>query len=456
MQPTATRVRRLATVRSLLRRKARQTLRLSRKTVRLAFVLSGASVVALVSLGFSWLADLALEWNRELTHGRGWVGLLLLPFGLAALRWLTLRLAPQAVGSGIPQVIGALSLPNGAAQGRLVSLAQAAWKIPLTFLGMLCGASIGREGPAVQVGAAAMLAWGRFWQGRLQFIGGFQPRELIAAGAAGGLAAAFNAPLAGVVFAIEELGRGASLRWDRFVLIGVLACGLMVVAVIGNNPYFGMFGAADITGESWVWLLIAAVVNGVLGGWFARTLIGGPTGLVPRRWRPWVRRHPIWVAFVLGFIVALIGLATGGATFGTGYDAAASVLAGHTLDSAWFGIAKWLATVGSYLAGIPGGIFTPALTVGSGIGEHLWHLAGGAVDLRLIGLISMTAFLAAATQAPITAGVVVMEMTGSQSTLFALLVVALVASVVSRQFCPRPFYHTAAARFRHDALQASR
>ena len=110
------------------------------------------------------------------------------------------------------------------------------------------------------------------------------------------------------------------------------------------------------------------------------------------------------------------------------------------------------ATVASYWAGIPGGIFTPALTTGAGIGHHIWELAGEGVDQRVLVLVSMAAFLAAATQAPLTASVVVMEMTGSQPMLFWLLVGSLLASGVSRQFCPQPFYHLAAGRFRRQAI----
>ena len=122
-----------------------------------------------------------------------------------------------------------------------------------------------------------------------------------------------------------------------------------------------------------------------------------------------------------------------------------------------FGLAKLAATVASYWAGIPGGIFTPALTTGAGIGHELWQWTGGALDERLIVLLSMAAFLAAATQAPLTASVVVMEMTGSQPLLFWLLAASLSASVVARQFCPQPFYHLAAGRFRRQAtLDAAR
>lgn len=448
-------LRRVATgSRHLLRRKLRQTNRLSRKSLPVALLLGGAALVALVSLGFAYLADLALEWNREWVGRVGWLALLVLPCALAALRWATLRFAPNAAGSGIPQVIGALSLPPGPSQRSLVSLAQVLWKIPLAFCGMLAGASIGREGPSVQVGAAVMLAWGDFWKRRGLQLRGFHANELLAAGAAGGLAAAFNAPLAGVIFAIEELGRGTVLRWQRLVLIGVLAAGFLVVAVQGNNPYFGTFAGAPLAHGMLWWVLICAALNGALGGIFARLLGKGPAAMAPVSWRAWTRAHPIWTAFAMGLALALIGLATAGSVYGTGYGAAADLLSGETQHAlpAGFGLAKLAATVASYWAGIPGGIFTPALTTGAGIGHHIWELAGEGVDQRVLVLVSMAAFLAAATQAPLTASVVVMEMTGSQPMLFWLLVGSLLASGVSRQFCPQPFYHLAAGRFRRQAI----
>lgn len=452
MNPSHPLRRAYAGARHLARRKLRQINRLSRKSVQMGLLLGGAALVALVSLGFAWLADKALEWNRAWVGHSGWLALLILPPALAALRWLTLRFAPNAAGSGIPQVIGALSLPPGPGQTSLVSLVQALWKVPLAFLGMLAGASIGREGPSVQVGAAVMLAWGDFWKRRGLRLRGFHTNELIAAGAAGGLAAAFNAPLAGVIFAIEELGRGTVLRWQRLVLIGVLAAGFLVVAVAGNNPYFGVFAGEPLNQGMLMWVLVCGALNGALGGIFARLLGKGAAGAAPRRWRAWIRAHPVWTAFIMGLALALIGLCTAGSVYGTGYGSAAGLLSGNDGVPAGFGLAKLAATVASYWAGIPGGIFTPALTTGAGIGHHIWQLAGDGVDQRVLVLLSMAAFLAAATQAPLTASVVVMEMTGSQPMLFWLLVGALLASGVSRQFCPQPFYHLAAGRFRRQAL----
>jgi H+/Cl- antiporter ClcA len=439
--------------RRAVRRKARQLRRLSRKTLQLSLLLGGAALVSLVSLGFARLADLAIGLNGRWLAAMPWLGWVLLPFGLALIRWATVRYAPNAAGSGIPQVIASLSLPPTAGRRQLTSLVQALWKIPLTFAGLVFGASIGREGPSVQVGAAVMLTWGNFWKKMGVPLKGFHTSELIAAGAAGGLAAAFNAPLAGVIFAIEELGRGTALRWQRLVLIGVLASGFLVVALVGNNPYFGTFSGHELSHNMLVWTLVCGLACGALGGIFSNALGKGPAAFFPARWRGWARRHPVQLAFVMGLAVAAIGLCTRNTVYGTGYAHASQALAGAGPEVAGFGIGKLAATVASYWAGIPGGIFTPALTTGAGIGAQIGQWAGSAADPRVLVLISMAAFLAAATQAPLTASVVVMEMTGSQPMLFWLLVGSLFASVVSRQFGPHAFYHNAAGRYRHRVIE---
>ena len=121
-------------------------------------------------------------------------------------------------------------------------------------------------------------------------------------------------------------------------------------------------------------------------------------------------------------------------------------------DPATIGVAKLGATVITYWTGIAGGIFTPALSTGAGIGSGLWLLSGGTVEQGLLALLCTAAFLAAATQSPVTASVVVMEMTGSQPLLIWLLMTSLIASWLSRQIQPRPFYHYSAARWRQRML----
>lgn len=442
---------RLTTIKSKIRyflyKKIRQTHRISRKTLEFTCLLIGAALVALFSLGFAKFADLGLELNAHWTAQYPVAVWFVLPLGLALLAWFTAQYTPYVAGSGIPQVIASMSLPYGANKNRLIAFWQTLWKIPLTFLAMLIGASVGREGPSVQVGAAVMLAWGNFCRKHGVAFNGLSANELMATGAAGGLAAAFNAPLAGVIFAIEELGRGVLLRWERRVLLGVLAAGFILVAIEGNNPYFPRYHGETSVPYMFLWVGLCGLVCGVLGGIFARLLVKGLAGLSPAKMRGWIRRHPIYIALLLGLFLAALGTYTQGKTYGTGYEVVAHALDGGKTP-AELGILKLFSTVATYWTGVAGGIFTPALTTGAGIGAQIWAFTDGSVDQRLFVLLCMAGFLAGATQSPVTSSVVVMEMTGCQPVLFWLLICCLVSSIISRQFHPKPFYHFAAGRFR--------
>lgn len=436
-----------------------QTRRLSRKTIAFLFLLAGSALVALTAFVFAQMADFALETNAHLVSEYPWFAWVALPLGLPLIVWMTRRFAPYTAGSGIPQVLASLSLPRGTQKKRLVTFGRTLLKIPLTFFGMLIGASIGREGPSVQVGASVMLAWGAWCKKHNLAFKGLQENDLLAAGAAGGLAAAFNAPLAGVVFAIEELGRGIMLRWERQIFIGVLASGFILVAIQGNNPYFSGFHGEELP-QMLGWVLLCGLVCGVAGGLFARFLYKGPAWLAPAAWKGWMRRHPVLLAALLGLAIAAIGTLYQGQTYGTGYTEASAAL--RRMYEAPPGVAagKWVATVLAYWAGIPGGIFTPCLTIGAMLGQQIAQIAHLDAGTNVLVLICMTAFLAAATQSPLTASVVVMEMTGGQNLLFWLLIGAIFASQVSRQFSPKPFYHAAGLRYRqrvqeeHAAEQA--
>lgn len=140
--------------------KIRQTRRISRKSIAFLFLLAGSALVALTALLFAWMADFALEMNAELVQKYPWFAWVALPLGLPLIVWITRRFAPYTSGSGIPQVLASLALPYGANKTRLIRLRETLLKIPMTFLAMFAGASVGREGPSVQVGAAVMSAWG--------------------------------------------------------------------------------------------------------------------------------------------------------------------------------------------------------------------------------------------------------------------------------------------------------
>lgn len=436
-------------LRYFFHKKLRQTHRISHKSLEFICLIIGSTFVSLFSFGFAKLSDLGLELNAHWSSQYPIAVWFVLPLGMACLTWFTKKYTPYVGGSGIPQVIASINLPHSSYKTKLVEFSQTIWKIPLTFLAMLIGASVGREGPSVQVGAAVMLAWGNYCRKHNLAFRGLSTNELLATGAAGGLAAAFNAPLAGVIFAIEELGRGVMLRWERRVLMGVLAAGFILVAIQGNSPYFPRYQGATSVSYLYLWLAICGVVCGILGGIFGRLLAKGLAGLSPEKWRGWVRQHPIYIALLLGLVLAALGSYTHGQTYGTGYEVVAHALEGQAIDPE-IGILKLLATGATYWNGIAGGIFTPSLTTGAGIGAMLWDISGGMVDQRFLVILCMAAFLAGGTQSPVTASVVVMEMTGAQPVLIWILISSIIASIISRQFSPKPFYHFAAGRFRQQ------
>ena len=167
--------------------------------------------------------------------GRPWLAFILAPAGLVFSLLLTQRVFPGAQGSGIPQVIAALHMTDEARSRVVLSLRIAVGKVVLTLLGLACGASIGREGPTVQVGASIMYAVGQ----RLRLPRVELQRALVLAGGAAGIAAAFNTPLAGVVFAIEELSHSFEARTSGMVFTAVIIAGITTLGLVGNYTYFG-------------------------------------------------------------------------------------------------------------------------------------------------------------------------------------------------------------------------
>jgi H+/Cl- antiporter ClcA len=405
-----------------------------RRWRRRTFFLIGGLTVGLAAVGMALSADaVQAQWLHVVAFQR-YAALLLTPLGFGLALFLARRYFPNSQGSGIPQVIAARALPDGESRLALVSLRVAGGKIMVMLLGLLCGASIGREGPTVQVGAALMFAAGRR---ALDY-----QRGLLLAGAAAGIAAAFNTPLAGIVFGIEELSRSFESRTSGLVLASVIAAGLTSMAIVGDYTYFGTTSATMPFGREWMVVPICAVIGGLAGGLFSRILILFTRGL-PGRTGGWIARHPIVFAMLCGLGVALCGLASGDTIYGTGYEQARAIVHGDAPLNSFYGVWKFAASVLSSISGIPGGIFAPSLSVGAGIGAKL-HQFFPDVPLGAMALIAMVAYLAGAVQTPITSFVIVAEMTENHALIIPLMLAALIADAVSKTICRGSLYHSLA------------
>ena len=401
----------------------------------------GAIVVSLVAIGFARAADVSDALFHRALAVSPYLPLALAPAGLALSVWLTVHVFPGAQGSGIPQVIASLEMDDPEQINAVLSLRVAVGKIVLTLLGLACGASIGREGPTVQVSASLMQALGRI----VALPQAAQQRALVLAGGAAGIAAAFNTPLAGIVFAIEELSHSFESRTSGVVLTAVIIAGIATTAIMGNYSYFGVTAATLPIGIGWLAVIVCALAGGAAGGVFADMLIRAARatpGVVVR----FGRTRPIVSAALCGLAIGGLGLVSGGATYGTGYAQARDLVAGQSnLPVPYFAL-KFLATVVSYISGIPGGIFAPSLAVGAGLGRSIAHLLPGAPAGAVV-LLGMVAYFSGVVQAPITAAVIVMEMTDNQDMTIPLMATSLLATGVSRLLCRRPLYGTLARRF---------
>lgn len=414
-----------------------------------ALVMAFAAAAGLTVVGFTWLSELALEAFFDLHTHWWWAPLFWTPLCTAIIVWLTRRLAPGAAGSGIPQVMAALdSSVDASSRGLFVSLKLSLAKIALTAWGLLAGLSLGREGPSVQIAAGVMHSAKRWLPKR----SAVTEHGLLVAGGAAGIAAAFNTPLGGVMFAIEELSRKPEQRSSGLLISGIVLAGLVAVSVYGNGTYFGVIHVPTV-GIDLLWPgLLAALASGVAGGLFARLLIASLSGQSTDRFSRWRLKRPVLFAAACGLAVAVIGVVTQGATFGSGYAYTRSMLEGQENTPAIYVLFKFVATWLTAWSGVPAGIFAPSLAIGAALGNDIAQLTGYPHAATLIAL-GMAGFLAAATQAPLTSFIIVMEMVSGHAMVLSLMATALVASGVSRVLS-RPLY-ASLAQFQLRRLPAA-
>jgi len=401
-----------------------------------------ALLVGLISVSYAELSTYASNAFLGWITGRSWLAFVITPALTGLALFLTRRWFTGSEGSGIPQVIAALHVlrqqEEDTLMRRLFGLRVIVGKIAVSLIGLLGGLTIGREGPTVHIGAATMAEIRRFYPHRNAQL----ERRLLLAGAAAGLSAAFNTPLAGIIFAIEELARDFESRTNGIMITAVVFSGLTSLALAGNYLYFGQINVPGNLGGAFVLpVLLSAALCGLFGSAFNLALL---------RWRRWMpgflialrMRRPVLYALAIGIVVAALGVGTHGETWGSGYDQARHLLTGAAPLSEWYAIAKWGAMVVTYLAGIPGGLFSPSLSIGAGLAQWV-HAAFTWAPMAAVIALCMTGYLAAVTQSPITSFVIVMEMTNGTGMVIPMMATALVASRISAFFTP-PLYEALA------------
>lgn len=401
---------------------------------------TGAIVVGLIAVLFANLTNWAEhQFAREIYY-HPWVPFVVTPSMAVLVMWATRRWFSGIEGSGIPQVMAEMERHRDERWSPLVSLKLALGKIGLGAAAIGGGFSFGSEGPMVQIGASIMASIQKY----LPRASHITRRHLLVVGAAAGISAAFNTPLAGIIFAIEELNRGFESRMSGLIITGIVLAGIVARSLVGNHSYFGQ---VLITGSYQTVVqivLLSAIATGVMGGLFARIIdISADNWSTPlgklRANRPYT------FAFLCGLLLAAMGWTYGGLSYGTGIPETIMLLEGKEEVPWHFGPVKFVATLVSSLSGLPGGVFAPSLAIGAGIGHDLHLLLGENAPSGMLLAFCMTGFLAAVTQAPITAFVIVMEMVDGYRLIIGLMFTAILASGISRSIAP-PLYEFLAER----------
>ncbi|MEO6847613.1 MAG: chloride channel protein [Chthoniobacterales bacterium] len=346
------------------------------------------------------------------------------------------KLCPEAAGSGIPQVKLSFWKDFGHSPPHIVFV-----KFLAGVVGIGSGLSLGREGPSVQIG-------GNLGSTIAGFLGVSKQgkRAAVAAGAASALAAAFNAPLAGVAFVLEEILEDLNSRFLGPVLVAAVIGAVVVHTLIGPDPAFHLPFIGEPTWRSYILTPLVAVLAALIGVGFQKGSLGlrrkMRTSFFPKS------THPVFgalVTWLLGMSAFLICGKLG--TFGIGYgdlsDALNEKLAWEIAGLLLF--TKWLSTVTCYGSGGCGGIFSPCLFFGAMCGAVISGLSSPFLgmtdsDRILLAVVGMSACLGAVVQAPVTSILIIFEMTHQFALLPGLIIAALLSQLVARRLVKENFY----------------
>lgn len=411
------------------------------------FVGAGAG---LGSAGFRWLIY-AFTWivtGRQQFGQQGRVASLHLPFlgiwflllapvvGGLIYGPLIQRFAKEARGHGVPEVMLAVA-ENGGRIRPQVSLVKA-------LASALCigvGGSVGREGPIVQIGSAfasSVGQWVRMSESRL--------RILVACGAAGGIAATFNAPITGLFFGFEIILREFSLDALLAVILSSVAADLVSQSFFGSAPFFSAIPHDLLVRHGYTYLLVAllGVAAGVLGFVF-KTVLYRAEDLVGRMWGG----RPEWALPAVGGLALGAMLLALPQMYGVGYPVVDKAIGGQTV---WWLLVllllgKILAVSLTLSIGGSGGVFAPSLFIGAmagtAFGVAVQHVFGHVVTSPAVfGVVAMGAVFGGAAQAPLTAIASVVEMTGNFTLILPVMLAVGTAAAVSKKLSYGSIYTT--------------
>ena len=345
---------------------------------------------------------------------------------------LVYKFAPETKGSGIPFVKMVM-----ARMGNITRVRSIVVKFIAGVAGIGTGLSLGREGPSVQLGAGAGALVGKMFKMR-----GTDQGKLIASGAGSAIGATFNAPIAGTIFVLEELVNKFSASLLFPVLVATVTASSVARHFLGNNPSFTIpYITHDLSFEGISVCIILGIVAGFLGVAFAKVIYKNnelfeKMDVVPNWLKP----------AVAGFVIGVVGIFIP-YVLGSG-NLSVDLLLQHKLSLSivlLVFVVKFFITPFCFGSGAVGGIFLPMLMLGSFLGyivASVFNMFGFQVDVVVMSMIGMGAFLSAVARTPITAVVMVFEMTAGYTHILPIMLSSAIADLIAEKLNHRPIYST--------------
>ncbi len=394
-------------------------------------------LTGLIAVFFTRLFSLAESGTRYVITHHAWWLFILTPVCFA-ISWLVVRLAPYSRGSGIPQVMASIELATpkyGQKIRRLLSLRIIVVKIISTLIMVLGGGVIGREGPTIQVAGSVFRKIHSFlpeWWPKVS------KKIMIMTGAAAGLAAAFNTPLGGIVFTVEELTKTHIKFFKTAIFTAVIIAGLTAQGLLGPYLYLGFPNVSGISSFVFIPVVIVAFVCGVSGSIMAKLI------LVLLRWKNKFNHHYQHLIYivVVATILVCIAFFIDPSILGSGKTVMTGVL---FTDQKYLPfqtpLFRILGPVLSFTTGASGGVFAPSLSAGASIGSYLSALLElSAPNANVVILAGMAAFLTGVTRSPFTSAILVLEMTDRHNLIFHLMLATMLANIVAYAIDRHSFY----------------
>lgn len=385
-------------------------------------------ITGVIAVTYTKLFDLSERLLHRALAWHEWTIFIVAPLSMFMGWFLIQRFAPGARGSGIPQVMAAIELPAKRYEksiSKLLSVRIIIVKIFSSLFMVLGGAAIGREGPTIQIAGSVFRMMHRWlpanWPRLAQ-------QNFIVTGAAAGLAAAFNTPLGGIVFAIEELSRIHISYFRSALFTAVIIAGLTAEAFLGPYLYLGYPDVKELGKFIFLGVAVVAIVSGLLGSLMSRGI------LALMQWtKKFNRRQAALYVLATGLTVATIAYFLNDAILGSGKTLMTETLYSQNKHVPWHTVlARITGTVLAFNSGAAGGVFAPALAAGAAVGAWLSGIFGflGA-NANLLILSGMVGFLTGVTRTPFTSAILVLEMTDRHSVIFQLMLAAMLANIVA-------------------------